>query len=97
MTQPVEIEIFGKKYQVRGDKDEKATREIAAYVDEQMRAVADHSHPTATPLQISVLTLLRIANDLFESRGELVQSESATREKAASLIELIDSSLSESR
>lgn len=99
MTQPVDIEIFGRTYQVKGDKDAAYTRQLAAYVDEQMRAVAERSPASASPLQVAVLTLLQISNELFETQDDLETQPSATaiEEKAEALIELLDASLSEGK
>lgn len=99
MTQPVDIEIFGRTYQVKGEKDATYTRQLAAYVDEQMRAVAKRSPPSASPVQIAVLTLLHIAHELHEARDEQETHPSATaiEEKAEALIELLDASLGEGK
>ncbi len=93
MTEPIEIEIFGKTYQVKGEKGTEHTRNVAAYVDEKMRAVADRTPPSASPLQVAVLTLLHVANELFETKEGLEEREAVVREKAESFISLLDSSL----
>lgn len=98
MTQPVDIEIFGRTYQVKGDKDDEYTRQLASYVDEQMRAVADRAPPSVSPLQIAVFSLLHVADELFDARDVLEQqSDEAIQQKAEALIELLDASLSESK
>jgi cell division protein ZapA len=93
MTEPIEIEIFGKAYQVRGEKDSEYTHKLASYVDEKMHSIAEKTPPSASPLQIAVLALLHMANELFEAKEDLEQSEAAVREKAEVFISLLDSSL----
>lgn len=93
MAEPVEIEIFGKTYQVRGQKDPEYTQRLAAYVDEQMREVAERTPPSASPLQIAVLTLLHVANELFEAGEGQHVSEDALRERAEAMIGVLESSL----
>ncbi len=97
MTEPIDIEIFGRTYQVRGEKDADYTRKLAEYVDEQMRSLADRSPPSASPLQIAILTLLHVANEMFEAKEGLEQSETVLREKAEAFIHLLDSSFEESQ
>lgn len=93
MTEPFEIEIFGKTYQVRGEKGAEYTRDLASFVDEKMHSVAERTPPSASPLQVAVLTLLHVANELFEAKEGLEESEAAVREKAEAFISLLDSSL----
>jgi cell division protein ZapA (FtsZ GTPase activity inhibitor) len=97
MTEATDIEIFGRTYQVKGQKDPEYTLKLAAYVDAQMRSVADRSPPSASPLQVAVLTLLHVANEFFEARDGQEQSEAAVKEKAEALIYLLDSSLGKGR
>jgi cell division protein ZapA (FtsZ GTPase activity inhibitor) len=97
VTQPVDIEIFGRTYKVKGEKDAAHTRQLAAYVDEQMRAVAERSPASASPLQVAVLTLLQISNELFETQDNLEQSSSTIQNKSEELLELLDASLSEGK
>ncbi|MDA2915564.1 cell division protein ZapA [Nitrospinae bacterium AH_259_B05_G02_I21] len=97
MTQPIDIEIFGRTYKVKGEKDAAYTRQLAAYVDEQMRAVAERSPSSASPLQIAVLTLLQISNELFETQDDLEQSSTTIQNKSEELMELLDASLSEGK
>lgn len=97
MTKPVDIEIFGRTYQVKGEKDAAYTRQLAAYVDEQMRAVAERSPASASPLQVAVLTLLQISNELFEAQDDLEQSSTTIQNKSEELMELLDASLSEGK
>lgn len=93
MAEPIDIEIFGKTYQVRGQKDPEYTQRLAAYVDEQMRAVAERTPPSASPLQIAVLTLLHVANELFEAGEGKHFSEEALRERAEAMLGILETSL----
>lgn len=97
MTQPVDLEIFGRTYQIKGEKDAAYTRRLAAYVDEQMRAVAERSPPSASPVQIAVLTLLHIAHELFEATENMEQNEAAILHKSEELLALLDASLQEGK
>jgi cell division protein ZapA (FtsZ GTPase activity inhibitor) len=99
VTEPIDIEIFGRTYQVKGEKDTAYTRRLAAYVDEQMRAVAKRTPPSASPVQIAVLTLLHISHELFEAQDEQEAQPiaAAIEAKAEALIELLDASLGEGK
>jgi cell division protein ZapA (FtsZ GTPase activity inhibitor) len=94
MTEVVDIEIFGKTYQVRSDKGPDYARQLAAFVDEKMRSVAERCPPSATPLQVAVLTLLNLAEELHQAKGPAESEE--LEKKAQELIALIEASLAES-
>lgn len=96
MTEPIEIEIFGRTYQVKAQKDDDYTRKLAAYVDSKMRAVAESSPPSASPLQVAVLTLLHVANEVFEAKEGQELSEAAVKDKAEAFIHLLEKTLGES-
>jgi len=40
LTKNIEIEIYGHRYTIKGDAEEDYIKRLAAYVDEQMRGVA---------------------------------------------------------
>ncbi len=93
MSEPVEIEIFGRVFQVKGEKDAQYTRKLASYVDEQMRSIAKRSPPSTSPLQVAILTLLHMANELFEATEGRAEREAAVERKAQTFLERLEASL----
>ena len=70
------VEIFGQRLGLRADGDEARVQEIARFVDNRMREVADRSSSVDT-VKIAVLTALNIADELFLER----ETDQDTRQK----------------
>ena len=60
----VDVEIFGKVYTVRGDKDPEYVRRVAEFVDRKMREIAQVTDTVSTS-RIAILASLNIADELM--------------------------------
>lgn len=60
----VDVEIFGKVYTVRGDKDPDYVRRVAEFVDRKMREIAQVTDTISTS-RIAILASLNIADELM--------------------------------
>jgi len=69
----VKVKIFGKEYNLKASEDERYLREIASLVDRRMKRVAQ-SLPDRTTEEISVLTCLRIVDELCRMRERNAQA-----------------------
>ncbi len=67
MAAPVEVEIFGQKFSVTSEDGENHLRAVAAYVDEQMKAVGDPKQ-SLSPYTRAVLAALNIASEYQKLR-----------------------------
>ena len=68
MGKPIRVRVLGREYALRVDDDDEAlTRQIAAYVDEKLRAFRT-AHPEQPELTAAVITALAIAEELFTLR-----------------------------
>jgi cell division protein ZapA len=76
------VEIFGQRLGLRADGDEARIQEIARFVDNRMREVADRSSSVDT-VKIAVLTALNIADELFQERETDQDSRQKRLEKQA--------------
>lgn len=85
---PVEVEIFGQKYLIKGEADESYIRTLAEYVDSKMREVYSRLK-LSTPGKVAVLTSLNIAHELFSIRKEMESQESVIADKTEKLLELL--------
>ena len=65
----VTVEIFGKTYTIRGDASAEWIHEVAAYVDQKMRVIAD-KHLYLDTTKIAVLTALNLADEYFRLKEE---------------------------
>jgi len=64
MSGRVDVEIFGKVYTVRGDKDPDYVRRVAEFVDRKMREIAQVTDTISTS-RIAILASLNIADELM--------------------------------
>ncbi|MEE8320009.1 MAG: cell division protein ZapA [bacterium] len=71
----VDVEIFGKVYTVRGEKDVEYVRRVAEYVDRKMREISQVTDTVSTS-RIAILAALNIADEFFDLREETDEFES---------------------
>ncbi len=89
MTKTIEVDIYGQRYAITGEADEQYIRRLAAYVDEQMRGVAQ-GLKTTTPSKLAVLTAINIAHQLFESERRRQHDEADVERRVLGLMDAID-------
>ena len=89
MTKTTDVEIYGQRYAIRGEADEGYIRRLAAFVDGQMRQVAEGMN-TTTPSRLAVLTALNVAHQLFEAEKRRTQGEADVERRMTSLMESIE-------
>lgn len=78
-----EVDIYGDIYSLRVDMDEQFVRDLARFVDSRMKEVANAS-PSASPLQVAVLTAL----DLASERGTQPTPDGQKSDERVAQIEL---------
>ena len=88
----VTVEIYDLLYHLSGE-DPKHIRDLAAYVDAKMRAVAAQGR-TVDSLRVAVLAALNLADELSQAGGADARLGHA---RAASLRGLLDEVLEEER
>lgn len=66
---PVEVEVLGHRLTVASEEGEEHVRDTAAYVDQQMRALAKR-HPVPSTLHLALLTALNIASEYWKLQRE---------------------------
>src|SRR5689334_17769215 len=88
----VSVEIAGQRYPIRSSLDVSYVTELAAYVDEKMRAAADAA-PTSDLLGLALLVALNIADEAFRARQQSSSTSGELNEKALRLERLVDDAL----
>ena len=86
----VDVEIFGKVYTVRGDKDPDYVRRVAEFVDRKMREISQVTETVSTS-RIAILASLNIADELMT----LLEESEELRIRIKSLTDRIETSLGE--
>jgi cell division protein ZapA len=98
-TTSISVEIYDQTYHLRAH-DPEYVQQLAAMVDDKMRAVAVGG--TVDSLRVAVLAALNLADDLSRLqehcrllRGSVSESQTSIRTRANSLTGLLDSVLDE--
>lgn len=86
------VEIFGREYKIKGVADEAYILEVAKFVDEKMREVAQG---TSLPSQdrIAILAALNIADQMFQQQRKMSDGFTDIERKTETLISLLDENL----
>jgi cell division protein ZapA len=95
MSSVITVEIAGQRYPIRSGLDERYITELAAYVDQKMRAASD-SAPASDMLGLAVLVALNIADEFFRERERDVHpSSDELHERAVRLERIVDEALAQ--
>jgi cell division protein ZapA len=88
----VPVQIFGQRYPIRSALDPRYVQDLAAYVDERMRAAADQS-PAGDSLRLAVLAALNIADEAFRVLDAEDGRPATLSDRLAQIERLIDEAL----
>lgn len=88
----VKIEIFDQTYNVQADGDEAYLRELAAFVDQKMRTVAEATRQVDS-MRVAVLSALNIADELFSLRKRQHELEGPLRQRVEKCVNLVEKAL----
>jgi cell division protein ZapA len=95
MSSVITVEIAGQRYPIRSALDERYVTELAAYVDQKMRAASDAA-PASDMLGLAVLVALNIADEFFRERDRDVQPPTdELHERAIRLERIVDEALAQ--
>jgi cell division protein ZapA len=94
MSGVVTVEIGGGRYPIRSGLDPAYVAELAAYVDQKVRA-ATEAAPTTDLLSVAILVALNIADECFRARQQQNSADGDLQERALRLEQLVDRALSQ--
>lgn len=94
MKRESRVEIFGSSYIIKSETEEEYTRQLAKYVDDKMKEVAQGTS-TMSGLKVAILAALNISNELFQLREEHEQQSDLVERKTTKLISILESRLEE--
>src|SRR5487761_265522 len=92
----MKIEIFDQTYNVQAEGDEAYLRQLASFVDEKMRAVAEATRQVDST-RLAVLASLNIADELFTLRRRQGEIEGPLRKRVEKCVNLVEKALESSR
>lgn len=88
----VQVEIHGQQYPIRSGLDPAYVAELAAFVDQKMRAAARETTAGDT-LKIAVLAALNIADECFRAQAADRQRRESITSRAEELERMLDLAL----
>lgn len=88
----VHVEIHGQQYPIRSSLDATYVTELAAYVDQKMRA-ASRETAAGDTLKVAVLAALNIADECFRVRADDQRRRDAITSRAEELERMLDLAL----
>jgi len=91
----LKIDIYDQSYNVNADGNEDYLRELAAYVDEKMRDVAQATR-TVDSLKVAVLAALNITDEFFTLRERQQQIDGPLRKRVEKCVALVEKALEHS-
>lgn len=90
------VEIFGRRYELRATGSGERVSELAKFVDQRMRQLAEVS-PHVDTAKLAVLTALNIADELFaELETEPGMRTERVRQRVSGLVARLDEVLTTS-
>lgn len=78
----VKVNIFGNEYTIRGAADEQYIQELARYVDNKMKEIAQSTNLNI-PLKISILAAINLADEIFSLRAHREDKKTSEESPAA--------------
>lgn len=91
----MKIDIYDQSYNLSAAQDEAYVKELAAFVDEKMRAVAEATH-TVDSLKVAVLAAVNIADELFTLRARQQEVEGPLRKRVQKCVAMVEKALEHS-
>ncbi len=91
-TEPIEVEIFGSVYHVRGEKDSEHLQSLAEMVYRKMREIGQHVS-TVNTSKIAILAALNLADELVQVRKEQEGERTEIDSKVADLAGVLESAV----
>lgn len=90
---PVQVQIFGQNYTIRGEADREYILRVASYVDRKMQEMTEKIPSTSISSSLSkiaVLAGLNIADELMKERARRERLEQHLSARAARLNAVLD-------
>jgi cell division protein ZapA len=91
----VKIDIYDQVYNVNAEGNEEYLKELAAYVDQKMRDVAEATR-TIDSVKVAVLAALNVADELFTARQRQEKLDGPLRKRVEKCVALVEKALEHS-
>lgn len=88
-SQSYKVVIYNQTYNLRSEHGPEYINELAAHVDRRMNEIARQTM-TVDSLRVAILAALQIADELFQLRSELKETDSEIAERSTRYAEILD-------
>ncbi len=88
----MKIEIYDQSYNVNADGNEEYLKELAAYVDNKMRSIAEGTRMVDS-LKVAVLAALNIADETFTLRQRQQEIDGPLRKRVEKCVAMVEKAL----
>jgi cell division protein ZapA len=89
LTYSHKVVIYNQTYNLRSQHDPEYINELAAHVNRRMNEIASQTM-TVDSLRVAILAALQIADELYQSRQEMRNTENEIVERSARYAEILD-------
>jgi len=87
-SEKVTVKIFGQEYTLKGAADPDYVQKVARYVDGRMAEVA-RCVGASTPAKVAILAAINIADELFRTQEEGLETLVAVEDRSVRLAQLL--------
>lgn len=88
----IEVEVLGHRLLLQGEADESYVKELAYYVENQMRIISQ-GLAASTPTKVAILAAINITDQLFQQEKKRQAGEAEVERRTVQLLETIDGQL----
>ena len=88
-SQSYKVVIYNQTYSLRSEHDQEYIHELAEYVDKRMNEIA-RATMTVDSLRVAILAALQIADELYQARKGMRETEDEIADRSAKYIDLLD-------
>ncbi len=80
-----EIQLLGRSFKIRSEQDPEYLAEVAGYIDEKLEGITKGKQGMA-PQSALLLTVLNVADELFQARAEHDSLKESIRAQSRNLL-----------
>ncbi len=89
LTEAVKVRLFGREYSIRGHGNKKYIQTLADFIKERANEIQRQASVIST-LDLAILTLVNVADEMFQYKLAKEQTIKELEEKTDRLIRAID-------
>ena len=88
-SQSHKVVIYNQTYTLRSTHDSEYIQELAGHVNKRMNEIA-RATMTVDSLRVAILAAIQIADEFYQSRREMKETEEEIADRSAKYAELLD-------